>query len=142
MLREEATHAGGIVFREAGGAVEFLLVEARRAPGQWVLPKGHIDPGETARETAVREVREESGVQAVIVGGPERVSFDTARGRATTLFFVMRAIDEGPALEARATVWLTLEAALARASHEQTKSLLRRAAVAMPDTGHPKGLIS
>ena len=41
------THAGGIVVRLDDGVARFLLVTARRQPGQWVFPKGHIEPGET-----------------------------------------------------------------------------------------------
>src|SRR5262249_41445497 len=55
------THAGGVVFRKRNGAVEYLLVQASKDRTQWVLPKGHIEPGEEPRETAVREVKEETG---------------------------------------------------------------------------------
>src|SRR5271165_1517484 len=56
--------AGGVVVR--GGEV-VVIVPTRRAPdGSRVLalPKGHIDPGETALEAAEREVREETGIVA------------------------------------------------------------------------------
>jgi hypothetical protein len=65
------THAGGVVYRRtrvdpcngvAKDKVEYLLVQATDDPLKWVLPKGHINPGEKLQETAVREVREESGV--------------------------------------------------------------------------------
>ena len=46
------THAGGVVFRSAGNEVEFLVVQARDNPTQWVFPKGHIEAGETVAETA------------------------------------------------------------------------------------------
>ena len=41
------SHAGGVVARSADGEWEYLLVEARRSRGEWVLPKGHIETGET-----------------------------------------------------------------------------------------------
>jgi|FLYL01.1.fsa_nt_gi diadenosine hexaphosphate hydrolase (ATP-forming) len=53
------TGAGGIVFSARG----HVLV-LRHQSGAWVFPKGHIDPGESALEAALREVEEEAGVQA------------------------------------------------------------------------------
>lgn len=48
--------AGGIVLK----ADKFLAL--RRHNNVWLLPKGHVDPGETLEETAVREVNEETGL--------------------------------------------------------------------------------
>ena len=64
--REEHS-AGGVVYRKVGGNYEFL-VSKHSGYHKWVLPKGHIEPGETAVETAVREVHEETGVTAHVVG--------------------------------------------------------------------------
>jgi ADP-ribose pyrophosphatase YjhB (NUDIX family) len=55
--RSETRTAGGVVVNEAG---EILVVNQRGT--SWSLPKGHIDPGETALEAAMREIWEESGV--------------------------------------------------------------------------------
>lgn len=51
--------AGGVVFNAAG---EVLVLGHRR--GTWVFPKGHVDPGETLLQAALREVEEEAGVRA------------------------------------------------------------------------------
>ena len=51
--------AGGIVFNQAG---EVLLLRDRM--GYWVFPKGHVDQGESLEQAAVREVAEETGIQA------------------------------------------------------------------------------
>lgn len=56
------SHAGGVVYRNtADDKVKFMLVGASKNREQRLLPKGHIEPGEDPRFTAVREVREESG---------------------------------------------------------------------------------
>lgn len=54
--------AGGIIFRRAKetGDVEILLIQD--AKERWTIPKGHIEPGETAQQTARREIGEEVGL--------------------------------------------------------------------------------
>jgi len=59
---EKATSAGGVVFRATDGAREVLLC-GRSSDGLWALPKGTPEPGETLEQTALREVREETGVE-------------------------------------------------------------------------------
>lgn len=59
--------AGGIVFRrnEKSNAIEILLIQD--AKDRWTIPKGHIEEGETAKETAAREIGEETGLTSVDV---------------------------------------------------------------------------
>ncbi len=64
ILRE--TTAGGVVFRRnKKGEIEILL--AQDAKDRWTIPKGHIEPGETPRQTAEREINEETGLQKMDV---------------------------------------------------------------------------
>ncbi len=66
---EDAVSAGGVVWRRAGnGGIEIVLC-GRRADRSWMLPKGTPDKGETLEETALREVREETGLE-VKLGDP------------------------------------------------------------------------
>lgn len=61
----EAT-AGGVVYRfDQKGKLEILLIQD--AKDRWTIPKGHIEEGEKANETAAREVTEETGLQHVEV---------------------------------------------------------------------------
>lgn len=53
--------AGGIVFRRRNGKIEILLIQD--AKDRWTIPKGHIEEGETAQETALREIGEEAGLK-------------------------------------------------------------------------------
>lgn len=59
----EAT-AGGIVFRRNNkGEIEFLMIQDPK--GRWSIPKGHVEPGETAQETAIREIGEEASLHDI-----------------------------------------------------------------------------
>lgn len=55
--------SGGIVFRLTADQkdVEILLIQDSK--GRWTIPKGHIEPGETAKMTARREIEEETGLR-------------------------------------------------------------------------------
>ena len=58
--------AGGVIFRHnKKGEVEILLIQD--AKDRWTIPKGHIEEGETAQETAKREIGEEAGLHDVEV---------------------------------------------------------------------------
>lgn len=66
--------AGGVVYREHdGGAFEVVLI--RTHEGRWQLPKGWVEEGEAKERTAVREVREEAGVGAEVVGPIDAIEY-------------------------------------------------------------------
>jgi 8-oxo-dGTP pyrophosphatase MutT (NUDIX family) len=94
-----------------------------RPAGVWALPKGNIDPGESPAETAVREVREETGIEGRLVEklGDVRYVY-TRRGGPRIFkvvsFFLLRAgrgrigeIDESMRIEVDEARWLPLEEA-------------------------------
>lgn len=62
---EHRVSAGGVVCREAEGHLEVALC-GRVTPPLWALPKGTPEPGETLEQAAVREVREETGMEVTI----------------------------------------------------------------------------
>jgi 8-oxo-dGTP pyrophosphatase MutT (NUDIX family) len=120
------THAGGVVHREDSGRV--LLVRARPAPHDWVLPKGHIEPGERPEETAVREVAEEAGVVASVAARLGVLDFTKPTGEAArVLFFLMRFAGEVPPAERRAIGWWTIDEALALIPFANTRAILEAA---------------
>jgi ADP-ribose pyrophosphatase YjhB (NUDIX family) len=91
-----------------------------------VLPKGHIEAGETPERAAVREVEEEAGVRAEIV----RLLGDVDRpGRGQRIrVFAMRALHEGAPREGRRSAWLPPAAAAATASSAWARRLILEAA--------------
>ena len=62
----DALAAGGVVLRGTGEEIE-VVIAGRDSDRTWVFPKGTPDRGETIEETAIREVREESGLDVEIV---------------------------------------------------------------------------
>lgn len=93
-MSREAVAAGGVVFREGDEGIEIVLV-SRRSSGLFALPKGKVDPGEQVEQTAVREVREESGLEAEILEALGEVRYwftDEHRERVDKVvyFFLMR----------------------------------------------------
>jgi 8-oxo-dGTP pyrophosphatase MutT (NUDIX family) len=121
------SHAGGIVARTVNGEREYLLVEASRTRGLWVLPKGHIEPGETPEDAAVREVEEEAGVLGAIVAPTGEIEF-AANGRPVRIiFFLMRYEGEGSNPAERARAWHRYDDALGLVHFDDTRRVLMKA---------------
>ncbi|MGI8494951.1 MAG: NUDIX hydrolase [Pyrinomonadaceae bacterium] len=66
--------AGGAVFRRNKDKTEFVIVSVNPSL-RWQLPKGLVDAGETAEAAALREVREEAGIETEIVAPIETVEY-------------------------------------------------------------------
>ena len=133
---ERQTSAGGVVYRMQDGQVEVLLC-CRKEPLLWALPKGTPDGGESIRETAIREVTEETGVQVEILGklGSVRYFFtriqDNTRCDKTVHHYLMRPTGGDPAYhdhefdEAR---WIPVEEALKMMNHPNEATMVQKAA--------------
>lgn len=87
--------AGGIVFRRnKKGEIEILLIQD--AKDRWTIPKGHIEEGETAQQTAVREIAEEAGLKDTeVIGWLGKIHFRYRRINTlvmmTTQIYLVRA---------------------------------------------------
>lgn len=78
--------AGGVVWRrnKKTNEVEILLIQD--AKDRWTVPKGHIEEGETARDTAEREIREETGLQEMkVMGWLGKINFRYRRQNSLVL---------------------------------------------------------
>jgi 8-oxo-dGTP diphosphatase len=117
--------AGGVLVRTIRGRPHVAAIRPSGREGIWALPKGRIDEGESAAETAVREVREETGVEGRLVEklGDVRYVY-TARWAGgerifkVVSFFLLRAgrgrigeIDDAMRIEVAEARWLPLDEA-------------------------------
>jgi 8-oxo-dGTP pyrophosphatase MutT (NUDIX family) len=138
-VRHEVS-AGGVIWRrQDGGAANIVLV---RPAGKrtWVLPKGHVEKGESVLEAALREASEETGLK-VAAGEPlGEVSYvyswrDRDDGRLTRVFkrvhfFLMECAGGDPSAhdgEIDEVAWFTLDQVPGRASHKSERELIVKA---------------
>ncbi len=66
--------AGGVAFRTGPPGTEVALISVGKE-GRWQLPKGIVDPGETPEVTALREVREEAGIETELVERIDTIAY-------------------------------------------------------------------
>ena len=80
---------GAVIFRRHSGNVEYLLIKNRKG-NNWGFPKGHMEVYEDERQTAVREVKEETGLNIQPLEGFRTISEYHPKGRITkqVIFFV------------------------------------------------------
>lgn len=127
------THSGGVVFRRNKNIFEFLLVQASSNRNELVLPKGHIELGESEREAAVREVREETGYWARVVDWISEVRLGDGPDAPMVRFFLMELVMEEEVEwppENRQHLWLSLDDSKQQDLHKETMLLLENAASA------------
>lgn len=121
------THAGGVVVRRRDGLPELLVISGRRHRNLWVLPKGHIAPGEDAATAAVREVRAEAGVIASVVAPIDDTELMVGGEPQRVRWFLMESSSQGEADELREVVWLDAPAALARLTFPDARAVAEHA---------------
>ncbi len=65
MVQKTAVSAGAIILRDIGGTLKIALAQHKNSTKVWVLPKGHVEPGESLEQAALREIHEEAGLADV-----------------------------------------------------------------------------
>ena len=100
MRTARAVSAGGVVLAELRPDAPVALVAHRSARGslQWTLPKGAQEPGESVEQTALREVREETGLEPELVGPLDTIDYwfvwapERTRYHKFVHYFLMRSV--------------------------------------------------
>jgi 8-oxo-dGTP pyrophosphatase MutT (NUDIX family) len=140
--------AGGVVYRREGDSTEVALASRRTRRGElaWGLPKGLIEPREDPAATALREVREETGLEAEIEGDLGEISYfyvwEGVRVRKSVRFYLMRATGGDVSRhdhEMEEVRWFGLEDAVSAASFKSERETLERAASILSEGSNPAG---
>jgi 8-oxo-dGTP pyrophosphatase MutT (NUDIX family) len=115
------------VFKLMREGPRYLLVEANGKRGRWVFPKGHIEDGETAADTALRELTEEAGVRARPIRRLRRVEQKQDGRPISIAYFLMAYAGRGRPLDKRRTRWLGFDEAIEALNLEMSRRVLRSA---------------
>lgn len=142
--------AGGVVLHRVDNVWHMAVIEPQRSDDEtaqrkgkrvWALPKGLVDPGEKANETATREIREETGVEADMVAKLTDIKYvyvrswgDHAKVFKIVSFFLFRyregtlgEIAEEMRKEVRHVEWVPLADAPKRLSYSGEKKVAKLA---------------
>jgi len=131
-MRDEHSSGGAVIsFRDG---TPYVALIATRGKTRWGLPKGAVSEGETSEQAALREVNEETGLEAAIVKPLDTIEyFFRASGtliRKRVDFYLMNFVagELTPQLsEVDDVEWVELSEAIQRASFESERKLLEMA---------------
>ena len=123
---------GGVVFTRKGNEILYVIIQ--HLGDHWGFPKGHMEPGEDEQTTALREIREEIGVAAVLLDGfriDEEYPLPRKPGvMKQVVYFLAEFSDQEIRYqreELKAACLLPYEEAFKRLTFEETKRILAEA---------------
>ena len=122
---------GALVFRRFHGNTELLLIKHANG-GHWSFPKGHVESGETEVETALREIKEETGIDVIIDPSfREVISYSPKKDtQKDVIYFIARAqnYDYTPQEEEIAqSKWVEINRAHTILTYDNDKQLVNKA---------------
>jgi 8-oxo-dGTP pyrophosphatase MutT (NUDIX family) len=131
IMSNEIVAAGGVIVDRSTDTPKVLLVHRPRYD-DWSFPKGKLDPGESIEEAALREVREETGIQCKILRkvAALRYVYQTRNRQSrpkVVHYFLMEPINKEvrvPGVEVDRGEWLDFEIARKTLSYKRDRELL------------------
>ncbi len=127
--------AGGVIYRKTGAVIEIVLLI--RGEGKvFCLPKGKIEKPETPQEAALREVKEETGLNGIIENELGRINYwfysdeDKSRVHKSVYFYLVRYSSGNTAdhdADAEDVKWLSVDEALKIMSYSSERQMVEKA---------------
>jgi bis(5'-nucleosidyl)-tetraphosphatase len=125
----EERSAGAVLYNQNNGIRRYLLL---LNVGRWDFPKGNVERGESEEQTVFREVREETGINGIVLveGFRKVIEYFYRRGEATVhksvVFYLARTHENAVKIsnEHQGFGWFYYPQALSKATHDNSKNLL------------------
>ena len=145
--RNEHSSGGAVI--DLRGGEPFVAMIATRGRSRWGLPKGAVSPGETSEQAALREVQEETGLDAEIISLLDTIEYFFRAGdtliKKSVDFYLMRYVGGTmtPQLsEVDDAEWVALTEAIQRASFDSERKLLSSALAQIESVAKRAGVSS
>jgi 8-oxo-dGTP diphosphatase len=143
-VREQVS-AGGVVFRQNARATEVAIVGVG-GQNRWQLPKGLVETGEKPEIAAVREAREEAGVETEVVEQIETIEYwyagldkgERVRFHKRVHFFLLRYLSGNTSdhdWEVNEARWVAIDDAVTQLTFDNERRVMDRARVLISDLG-------
>lgn len=124
---------GAVVYRREGESTHVLLLKHKYG-GHWGFPKGHVECGEQENETALREVREETGLSIELVDGfRETVEYKPKPNIQKQVVYFLGVADTDRVVRQESEIseirWLPIDDAIKWIAFDNHRQLLNKARV-------------